>query len=144
MWGRRRNAAPRLPRQRALGRLESEWPLARSSKQAEGEPETVPYPPTPRAGQPGPRTCRPPAPACWAEDVPLGQQRRPRAAPRASTGSFPLPRTRTARATVRSAEIIIPYERESAASPHLITRFVGRLETGLRPQLYFSPQTHQG
>ena len=130
MWGRRRKRGTRLSRVLALGRLEDAMAQA-EQQQDEGEPETAPYP---RAGHPAPavpapglatshRTCR----STTAPPQPLTQSPM-RTPPPGTTKSFPPNAPGIARATVRSAEIIIPYERESAASPKLIIRFVGRLE----------------
>src|ERR1700740_307830 len=69
MCGRRRKRGARLPRQLALGRLEEAMARA-EQQQAEGEPETVPYPPDPPASNPAPGG---PAarPRLLAKDVPL-------------------------------------------------------------------------
>ena len=66
MWGRRRKRGARLSRQLALGRLEDA--MARAERQpAEGEPETVPYPPASNPAPDGPAA----RPGLLAEDVPV-------------------------------------------------------------------------
>jgi hypothetical protein len=84
MWGRRRRRGARLSRQLALGRLEDA--MAQAERQpADGEPETVPYPPASNPAPDGP----PARPGLLAEDVPVDNSAGPVAGSAAGDAAAP-------------------------------------------------------